>query len=854
MDKLVLIDGNSLLNRAFYATPVFSTTSGQPTNAIFGFVKLLLKIIGDLKPKYMVVTFDLKAPTFRHKMYDGYKANRSPMPEELASQIQPLKSLLSAMGIAICQQEGVEADDLIGTLSRKFDVHSYIYTGDKDSFQLVNEKTDVYYTKRGVSDLLKLSAENFVAEIGLQPSAIVDLKALMGDKSDNIPGVSGIGETSARKLLEEYGTLDGIYENIDAIKSASLRKKLADGKESAYFSYTLATIKCDCEISLQLDDCTVNTQFGPEVREMFKEFEFKSLLSSVEFVGDDGTVEREIVYPEAIKITNASDLGKIALAEGEYCFDLTKNGANLYFGGKFYTFEFKDDGGAELLSEFSKGAFFEFIRQIFANKNNKVVLYDYKSFLHAVDGYQFEISCKIEDVAVMSYLCDYFNESKTAEELCKSKGYDYAFSSFAYSRIYPEYSEILQKDGLKRLYDEIEMPLIDVLFDMEKSGVTVDPVQLSALAETYSDKMNELAESIYELCDCVFNLNSPSKLGEVLFDKLGLKSGKKNKSGKYSTSADILETLADESEVVRLILKYRTYQKLHSTYAVGLRPLIERGTNLIHTTYNNMVTTTGRLSSANPNLQNIPIREEEGKEIRKVFIPRKGNVFIDADYSQIELRLLAHFSGCKELIEAYEKDMDVHTVTATQVFGVSAEEVTPKMRRAAKAVNFGIIYGISEFGLSKNIGIDFKTAKDYINKYFETYTAVKEYMDANVAFAKSNGYVATLTGRKRYIKELNSSNYNLRQFAERAAMNMPLQGTSADIIKIAMVNIHRALKANGLKTKLILQVHDELVLDAPIEEKEIAERILKEEMENAVKLKVPLKVDVHCGSNWYEAK
>ena len=854
MDKLVLIDGNSLLNRAYYATPVFSTASGQPTNAIFGFVKLLLKILGDINPQYMVVTFDLKAPTFRHEMYEGYKANRSPMPEELASQIQPLKALLQAMNIAICEKAGVEADDILGTLSRKFDVHSYIYTGDRDSFQLVNENTDVYYTKRGVSDLLKLSNDNFISEIGLNPGAIVDLKALMGDKSDNIPGVSGIGETSARKLLEEYGTLDGIYENVDAIKSPSMRKKLADGKESAYFSYKLATIKCDCELDIKLEDCKVNTVFGPEVKEMFKQLEFKSLLTSVNFVTDGDEVESEIEYPQAIKLAKADDLTGIELTEGDYFLDLNNGGANLYFGGKFYTCEFKDDGGAELLSEFGKSNFFEFIKPIFANKNNKVVIYDFKSFLHTVEGYDFDVKCKVDDIAVMHYLCDYFNDSKTAEELCKSKGYDYAFSAVAFSKIYAEYEEVLQRDGLKHLYDDIEMPLVEVLYDMERCGVTVDPVQLQELAELYLDKMNELTERIYELCDCVFNLNSPSKLGEVLFEKLGLKSGKKNKSGKYSTSADILETLADESEAVRLILKYRTYQKLHSTYAVGLKPLIERGTNLIHTTFNNMVTATGRLSSANPNLQNIPIREEEGKEIRKVFIPRKGNILIDADYSQIELRLLAHFSGCKELVEAYEKDLDIHTVTATQVFGVNENEVTQKMRRAAKAVNFGIIYGISEFGLSKNIGVDFKTAKEYIDRYFKTYSAVKDYMDANVAFAKNNGYVATLTGRKRYIKELNSANFNLRQFAERAAMNMPLQGTSADIIKIAMVNIHKSLKKHGLKTKMILQVHDELVLDAPIEEKEIAESILKEEMENAVKLSVPLKVEVHSGKNWYEAK
>ena len=850
MEKLVLIDGNSLLNRAYYATPVFSTSAGQPTNAIFGFIKLALKIISDVKPEYFVVTFDLKAPTFRHKMYEGYKATRSPMPEELASQVKPLKSLLSAMNIAICEQEGVEADDLIGTLSKKFDVHSYIYTGDRDSFQLVDEKTDVYYTKRGVSDLLKLSVENFESEIGLKPAAIVDLKALMGDKSDNIPGVNGIGETSARKLLGEFETLDGVYEHLDGISSPSLRKKLEDGRESAYMSYELATIKRDCEIDLTLDKCKTPASFSAEVKELFKTFEFKSLLSTVKF--DDGAVaDTHVSYPQAKLIETCEEFEKVCTLEGVYFIDLKQLGASVYVDGKLYDVAY---GADDLFCKFTYAQFVDCLKIILENEKNKVVVYDYKQFLHTLNGYGVCIKCDVDDIAVMNYLCDYFNDSKSAQELCESKGYDYKFSAFAFSVIYEEYLETLKNDGIEQLYIDIEKPLIDVLYDMEITGVKVDIAQLDALGEAYSAKINQLREKIFELCDCYFNINSPSQLGEVLFNKLGLKAGKKNKSGKYSTSAEILETLADESEAVRQILSYRMYQKLYSTYAEGLKPLIDKKTKLIHTTYNNTLTTTGRLSSTNPNLQNIPIREEEGKEIRKVFIPREGNVFIDADYSQIELRLLAHFSGCKELIVAYNNDEDVHAVTASQVFGVSLNEVTPKMRRAAKAVNFGIIYGISEFGLSKNIGVDVKTAKAYIEKYFEHYSAVKEYMQSNVDFARKNGYVATLTGRKRYIKEINSSNYNMRQFGERAAMNMPLQGSSADIIKIAMVNIHKALKEKGLKTKLILQVHDELVLDAPESEREQASQLLQYEMENAVKLNVPLKVDVHCGKNWYEAK
>lgn len=852
MDKLVLIDGNSLLNRAFYATPVFSTSAGQPTNAIFGFTKLMLKIISDEKPEYFVVTFDLKAPTFRHKMYDGYKATRSPMPEELASQVKPLKSLLSAMKIAICEQEGVEADDLIGTLSRKFNVHSYIYTGDRDSFQLVDDKTDVYYTKRGVSDLLKLSADNFEDEIGLKPSAIVDLKALMGDKSDNIPGVNGIGETSARKLLGEFGTLDGVYENIDGISSQSLRKKLEDGKENAYMSYELATIKCDCDINLALEDCVTPETYSAEVKELFKTLEFKSLLSTLNFADEGETGNADVIYPERITLNTSGEFEDLCRKmHGTYFIDYTDNGVKIFVNDKFYEVNF---GSNDLLCAFPYECVTECLKHVFERKENKVVLYDFKHFLHRFASEGIEVKCDVDDIAVMHYLCDYFDESKSARELCVSKGYDAEFSAFAFSKIYKEYLETLEKDGIMHLYRDIEKPMIDVLYDMETTGVRIDTTQLDELGAAYSEKIGQLRDKIFELCDCYFNLNSPTQLGEVLFNKLGLKSGKKNKSGKYSTSAEILETLADESEVVRLILKHRTYQKLYSTYIEGLKPLIDRKTKLVHTTYNNTLTTTGRLSSANPNLQNIPIREEEGRELRKVFVPREGNVLIDADYSQIELRLLAHFSGCKELIAAYEADEDVHAVTASQVFGVPVEQVTSKMRREAKAVNFGIIYGISEFGLAKNVGISVKTAKEYIEKYFKHYTAVKEYMDKNVAFAKQHGYIATLTGRKRYIKELNSNNYNLRQFGERAAMNMPLQGSSADIIKIAMVNISKRLKESGLKTKLILQVHDELVLDAPENEKAEAAQLLKEEMEQAVKLNVPLKVDVHCGYNWYDAK
>lgn len=852
MDKLVLIDGNSLLNRAFYATPVFSTASGQPTNAIFGFIKLLFKIFSDVKPQYIIVTFDLKAPTFRHKMYEGYKATRRPMPDELASQVKPLKSLLSAMNIAICEKEGYEADDLIGTLSRKFEVHSYIYTGDGDSFQLVNDKTDVYYTKRGVSDLLKLSADNFESEIGLKPSAIVDLKALMGDKSDNIPGVFGVGEKSARTLLERYGTLDGVYENIDGIKSASLRQKLVQHKDEAYLSYTLATINCNCDLDIALENCKVPQIYSREVKSLFAQFEFRSLMNMDIFAEDGVAATVTEDYPQAVQCKSLTELEELLKSEGEYCIDLQENCAKIFVNGVQYEICYQKTD--DLLCEMSFNSFLECLRKIFGNGKNKVVLYDFKQLLHSVSDFDFEINCEVEDLSVLKYLADYFEKSTSLQELCEVKGYDASYSAYLMAKFYREYCEVLEKDGTLNLYSDIEKPLINVLYEMEYAGVKVDIAQIDAFGTKYAKKITELSEKIFGICNCRFNLNSPTQLGEVLFEKLGLKLGKKGKNGKYSTSADVLEKLSDENEVVRLILNYRQYQKLYSTYIEGFKPLINKSNNLVHTTYNQTVTTTGRLSSTNPNLQNIPIREDEGRELRKVFVPREGNVFIDADYTQIELRLLAHFSGCKELIEAYSADEDVHAVTASQVFGVPLNEVTAKMRREAKAVNFGIIYGISDFGLSKNLNIDVKTARQYIEKYFAQYSAVKEYMESNVAFAKANGYVSTLTGRKRYIREINSSNYNLRQFGERAAMNMPLQGSSADIIKIAMVNLSEALKREGMKAKLILQVHDELILDAPESEKGKAAEILRREMENVVQLKVPLKVEVAIGHNWYEAK
>ncbi len=852
MDKLVLIDGNSLLNRAYYATPVFTTKSGMPTNAIFGFVKLLFKILGDVKPKYIIVAFDLKAPTFRHKMYDGYKAMRKGMPDDLAVQVEPLKWLLNAMKIATCAKEGVEADDIIGTLSKKFDAHSYIYTGDRDSFQLVDEKTDVYYTKKGVSVLQKLNVENFKSETGVTPLQIIDLKALMGDKSDNIPGVAGIGEKTALNLLESFSTLDGVYENIEKL-SGGIKTRLLENKETAYMSYKLATIDRNCDLDIKLEECIAPTKYSTEVKRLFGEFEFNSLLGLKIFEENGPAKQDDVVYPEKVCCKSYDEAMKFIEVSKQISVALEELCLHIYNGQVEIVLEVSDN----LLGDgINYGDYIAVLKHVFSDKQNKVTIFNCKHAMHLLHKLGIEFCCEFEDVSLAKYLAEY--SANTAnwglKELCNAYLLDIGFSAYATHLLFERYVKILESEKITKLYNEIEKPLLKVLFDMEWAGVRVSEKILIEITERYESLALEYQNRIFELCGCNFNVNSPSQLGEVLYSQLGITEVRNKKSGKYSTAAEVLEKLQDKSPVIGDILKYRTYKKLCSTYLEGFKPFIDKATGMVHTTYNQTVTSTGRLSSANPNLQNIPIRENEGRELRKIFIPQEGNVFIDADYSQIELRLLAHFSRCKELIEAYNNNEDIHSVTASQVFGVPLEEVTDKMRRAAKAVNFGIIYGISDFGLSKNLNISVATAREYIERYFATYSAVKEYMNENVAFAKANGYVSTLTGRKRNIPEINSSNFNLRQFGERAAMNMPLQGSSADIIKIAMINVANALKKAGLKSRLILQVHDELVLDAPENEAEKAADVLKIEMENAVKLKVPLTVDVHTGKNWYDAK
>ncbi len=865
MEKLILIDGNSLLNRAFYATPLFTTKNGLPTNGVFGFIKLLLKIISDKKPTYCAVAFDLHAPTFRHKMYSDYKAGRKPMADELKVQFPVLKETLALMNIKIVELEGYEADDLLGTIAKKFDVQTYIYTGDRDAYQLVDETTSVCYTRKGVSELLELNAENFKDEIGLMPAQIIDLKALMGDKSDNIPGIAGVGEKSALSLLEKYDGLDGIYAHLNEITGA-LNKKLSEGKEEAYFSYKLATIDTHAPIELSLSECLLKMPFEHTVREKFAELEFKTLYSLRIFREENDTnttaelTERargrvEEYYPETVQaacalIENAPPC-RIAcdITQQEFRFVLLPDGWNKLQDTVEYVLPIKTG----LLD----AGYFEYqiqplLKAVYSGQN-RVICNNAKDVMHYLKSLNLSLSADFDDVAILKCIAEGLSNTDTLQYCLNSHQFPERNRAYGVALLYGLYFDALT-NAEKDLYSNVELPLVRVLFDMEIQGVCVDKTALDGLSVRYNKEREEITARIYELAGEEFNINSTKQLGAILFEKLKIGSGvKKKKDSKfYKTTAEELEKYAEHSEIVRQILRYRTVQKLYSTYIEGFKPLIKNGK--VHTTYNQTNTTTGRLSSANPNLQNIPIKTEEGRELRKLFTASEGNVLIDADYSQIELRLLAHFSESKELIEAYCQEKDIHATTAAQVFNVPIERVSSEQRRQGKVVNFGIIYGMSAFGLATDLDISARRAQEYIDKYFEFYSGVKEYMQGNVDTVSKEGQVKTLLGRRRVINEARSSNRTVRQFGERAAMNMPLQGSSADIIKLAMLGVSQKLNEGKFKARLVLQVHDELVIDCPKNEAEKVAELLKNEMENAVSLKVPLTVEVGIGHSWFDTK
>ena len=850
MHKLLLIDGNSLLNRAYYATKLLTDKNGYPTNAIFGFTKLLLKLIEDIKPTELVVAFDVKEPTFRHKLDESYKGTRKGMPQELAVQIDRLKNLLQLMQIKICEEAGYEADDILGTLSKKFkDTKSIIISGDRDCYQLVDENTDVYITKTGVSELLKLNLENFEEVLGYQPYQTIELKALMGDNSDNISGVPGVGEKTAFSLIEKYKTVENIYNNLENI-SGALHKKLAENQDKAMLSKQLATIDRDVPLDITIEECSLKMPFSHAVKKEWQQMDFKSLLKLDIF--EDGqdyiavnvksaVIESEKILEHLLSEICSTRIVAIALFAEKW---------HMYAAGQEYIFYYKNDLLSHGLStEVGK----TFLQKILNLKDCKVLLYNYKANLYIFEQENLTIQAEIEDIALIKYLVAYSGYEDDFNAILQLEGFDENFPAYAIMMMYTEYYTKLEKEELVNLYKNIELPLAKILFLMEKNGVKVDNDTLVEFEKYYKTEYEDAMEKIVMLAGEKFNVNSPAQLGSILFEKLKLPYGKKNKNGKYATSADILEKLAPDYAIVSQVLRMRQYQKLLSTYIEPFKNLQDKDA-LLHTTFNQVQTSTGRLSSLNPNLQNIPVRDNR-QELRKLFIPRaKDRLLIAADYSQIELRLLAHLSKSPLLIAQYQNAEDIHRMTASQIFELPLDKVDSNMRAVAKSVNFGIIYGMSAFGLANNLNISNVKAGEYIKRYFEKYPEVKTFMEENVKFAKETGYVKTIMGRKRYIQELQSSNFAVRQFGERAAMNMPLQGSSADIIKLAMVNVYNRMLKNQLKSQLILQIHDELVIDVYKTECDIVQTILREEMEGVMQLAVPLVVNMKIGSNWYETK
>lgn len=960
-EKLVLVDGHSILNRAYYGVPVLSNAQGLHTNAVYGFLNILFKILEEEKPDYLAVAFDVHAPTFRHEIYEDYKGTRKPMPEELREQVPVMKEVLKAMNVVIVERAGLEADDILGTLARKAESEGRevsLVSGDRDLLQIATEhiKIRIPKTKMGRTEIEDYYAEDVLKTYQVSPLQFIDLKALMGDASDNIPGVPKVGEKTATALMVEYGSLDNIYQHIEEINKKSIRESLKENRKLADLSKVLATIKTDCEVELDYQKARAEGYYTKEAYALFKQLEFKNLLNRFE---QEQTLANSEVMQNFCQVENAQQMIKIlqraaqqtetglwiatdrevllgfavSLSDEEtYFYTMAVNnmagmesgvGEGVPKGGIITSEDDWQEAPKDLWQETEPGdgqwSFFPqedgqlglglqegtaakeakaavnqnttisaaendmeedgAVRQALYELSEKagIATFDIKkqySYLQQEDT-----SCYF-DILIGAYLLnplknDYDVEAVASEYLgLMIPGYGETFGKLSLTEAFSQQPmkaaeyisygayisrkaaivlrERLQETEMDRLMQEIEMPLSLVLYDMEREGVEVRRDELKAYGDALIARIEELERSIHEQAGVVFNINSPKQLGEVLFETMQLPGGKKTKTG-YSTAADVLDKLASEHPIVRDILEYRGLTKLKSTYADGLAVYIGEDQR-IHTSFNQTITATGRISSTEPNLQNIPMKMELGRRIRKVFVPREGCLFMDADYSQIELRVLAHMSGDEQLIEAYRMDEDIHRITASKVFHTPFEDVTDLQRRNAKAVNFGIVYGISSFGLSQDLSISKKEAAEYIEQYFATYPKVKEFLDSLVAQAKEKKYITTMFGRRRPIPELSSSNFMQRSFGERVAMNSPIQGTAADIIKIAMIKVWKALKESGLKSRLILQVHDELLIETVKEEEEQVHRILEENMCSAADLSVTLEVDLHTGENWYEAK
>ena len=856
MKKVILIDGNNLVFRSYYATAyrgsILRNSKGFPTNALFGFINMLNKIINEESPEYIMIAFD-KGKTFRHKKYEGYKDGRKEIPQELKDQLPVAKGIAKAMGIPCFEIDNYEADDIIGTFANEVDnqndYYSVIISSDKDLLQLITDKNEVKLLKS--NDYIRMNKETFIEIYGFTPEKIVDLKGIMGDASDNIPGVKGIGEKGAMTLIQKYGTVEEIYKNIEEIKGRT-REKLEDDKENAFFSKELATIYKEVPIDKNIENIKYNG-ITPKLIPLLKEYEFFSLIKKLN-IKEKKEEKKSYEVVESINITK------------ETAIYIETNGN--YHDNKILGIAITNEEGNFFIEQ-------ENIKNINIKEDITLYTYDLKKLYILFKYNNITIKNRIYDLMIESYILNYHIKedisylmnicgysSNSCEEMLKRKNKllkeDFIEnmikkSSFIFENKTKFYKEI-ETQGYVSLYENIDLPLTYVLIDMEYAGVNIDIEFLNKMKEEVYSKAKKIEEDIYTLAgNKDFNIMSPKQLGKVLFEDLSIPYPKRIKSDKnYSTSVDILNKLTDY-EIINKILEYRTLTKLYSNYIVGIIDYIKED-GKIHTIFTQTLTRTGRLSSTSPNLQNIPVREEYGRLIRKAFIPSKDSVIISSDYSQIELRVFAHMSKAQNLIEAFNNDMDIHTKTAMDIYHIPKEQVTKNERRNAKAVNFGIIYGISSFGLSEDLGINVKEAKSFIDNYLETFPGIKSYMNNLIAKAHENGYVKTMFGRKRVIDEIKSANYMVKTSGERMALNTPIQGTSADILKIAMIEIHKELKKRNLKTKMIIQVHDELLFDCPKEEQKEVEKLIKDKMENAYKLLVPLKVDIESGANWYEAK
>ena len=876
MKKILLIDGSSLIFRAFYAIKNLTTKDGVFVNGVYGFLNMYYKALELTNPTHVFVAFDKGSKTFRHTEYSDYKGTRDKAPNEITYQFGILKDLLSSMNVNYLELDEYEADDILGTIAKLAQKEGFevdIFTGDRDYLQLVDDNIFVYLTKKGISEIKLMDNNAIFEDFGISPKQLIDVKALQGDSSDNIPGVKGVGEKTALKLIQEYGNLENLYENLGNLKG-KIKENLENEKDKAYLSRYLGEIYLNVPIDKNIEDFELKDVNLNEYIEKLENLEFKSIINKFfkDVKKDNSNSINHIIDSEVI---NFSEI-----------FDKIKNDKSIavkFFSDKEYIYREKFYIG--VYSDYNKKSYIckDFNLKDFkrlCNSDIKIVGYDIKEELFFLLKNNFEVN-NYEDVMILEYLVDSnkgnYDITKVSEELLhleiidlkerfgKGKNKKTFFDLdediivkyisqyvFAISELYSIFVQKVKENNLYSLYENVEKPLVKILADMEKTGVKVDKNKILELNEEYSKLADEYEQRVYELAGEVFNLNSPKQLGVILFDKMKLPVVKKTKTG-YSTDVEVLEKLSEDYEIAEYILKYRSLNKLISTYLVGILDYIMED-DRVRTSYKQMITATGRLSSVDPNLQNIPVRTQEGKNIRKVFVADKNKVFIDADYSQIELRVLAHLSKDLVMIDSFKNDLDIHYKTASEVFGVPIEEVTDNQRRSAKAVNFGIVYGISDYGLSKDLNITRNEARQYIDGYLNTYPNIKNYMEEIVKIAKKDGYVTTILGRKRYIPEINSKNFNIRSFGERIALNTPIQGSAADIIKLAMIKVYKRLKEEKVNAKLILQIHDELIIECDEKEKDIVKNILKESMENVYKLDLPLKVDVCEGRNWFESK